>query len=272
MAKPAEVPRWCDTPTTLRTAPPEALKNVGAPVTAKWPAQYLNWLHGLTGDWLTWITSLVDFTDGIAVTGHVTATDHIDAANYMKPTSAQDARLTANATSGLSLKTAAGDILPVEAGAPIDYNSAMPRYFLESVGKWLNGALAVGAASVLVPWDGANPILNRLSLEANGKIMPGAAAYLGVYEVHVLFKWSNKTSAATRTIHVKLNGTDQSARADGNTYSALNGAQCQELSTLVRLTAGATDYIQVYAESTLAGDGLLAAEVCVCRKTGDISQ
>jgi hypothetical protein len=57
MAKPTSVPRWADTPTTLRTEPPEGQKDTGFAANSKLPAQYFNWLIGIAGDWLTWLNT-----------------------------------------------------------------------------------------------------------------------------------------------------------------------------------------------------------------------
>jgi hypothetical protein len=59
MTKPIAVPRLASSPTTLRTEPPESLKDSGFAVAAKLPAQYFNWLVGLTGDWLAHLDLVV---------------------------------------------------------------------------------------------------------------------------------------------------------------------------------------------------------------------
>ncbi|HEY6009210.1 MAG TPA: hypothetical protein VIU40_12870 [Geobacteraceae bacterium] len=56
MTIPASLPRWADNPTTLRTEPAEATKDTGFAVNTKLPAQFFNWLHGLTYDWIKWFS------------------------------------------------------------------------------------------------------------------------------------------------------------------------------------------------------------------------
>ena len=105
MAKPAELPRWCNNPTTLRTVPPEGLKDVGAPVKAKWPSQYLNWLHGLTSDWIAWLNGrLFD--------------------EYTLPTAGYDCRFYGT-NAHAEVKNSSGTLMPIQVADPTDDDEAM---------------------------------------------------------------------------------------------------------------------------------------------------
>ena len=123
MAKPTSVPRWANSPTTLRTEPSETTKDAGFAVLAKLPAQYFNWLLGLICDWLVWITSYVSFDAAVvSVTGSVKASDGVEASNYMNPSNANDTRIVAD-TVGLRVTDAFGVLRPV--ARKVDMASAM---------------------------------------------------------------------------------------------------------------------------------------------------
>ena len=138
MPKPTIIPHWADTPATLRTAIPAGVQNTGYSVLTKLPAQYFNWLLGLICDWWVWVTSLIDFTDGIAVTGHVTATTHVDAGTYVnagtyvKPTSANDIVLKTTA-SEMQVESVAGTAKPIHVGVGTDSDHAITSRWVHRV-------------------------------------------------------------------------------------------------------------------------------------------
>lgn len=85
MARPTTMPRWANSPTTLRTEPSETLKDSGHSPNERLPAQFYNWLVGFLCDW-------VNYFDGYIYEGSVSHpvrysgglnVDWTDASNYI---------------------------------------------------------------------------------------------------------------------------------------------------------------------------------------------
>lgn len=253
MSKPTTVPRWCNSPTTLRTEPAEGTKDVGFAVNAKLPAQYFNWLIGLICDWWTWVTSYVSFDTGtVGVTGSVTTTTYLQAGTYVKPTAANDVVLTSSATE-LRVATAAGAAIPAHVGVGTDSDHAVTSRWLERASAMMTTPLSVadGAEADFVfdteEYDSSTlwsagagsrmiaPVTGYYHVSIWGKLIKGAVT---LSEFYVALKHSADNRVLTEARH----GGDWGTTADGAHVAC--GID-------VYLEAGQYVYARVYQDSSV---------------------
>lgn len=286
MAHPTTVLRWADTPTTLRTEPSEPTKNTGFSVNGKLPAQFFNWISGVTGDWITWLAGVVDngvdftlkpdtsggrdigavlrpFGDGF-FGGNVYGTHHI-ATEYVKPTSSIDSQLTA-VSGTMSVTNGSGTLLAMRGTTPgsstsefatvdwVENTHVIPVAAAYGItGLTTQMPIAAGGPSATTPlnWNLATMEINKnVTFDAGGTWF--TVPRDGIYHVDVWAQWDALASATIRTLQVQAPLVTKNHFLSGLDFTWIIASQAFGFDFLV--TDHASQTIAVSA-ATLAGGG-----------------
>jgi hypothetical protein len=181
MSKPTALLHWADSPITLRTEPSEPTKNAGFSVLRKLPAQYFNWLFGVTGDIWTWL--------------NVRLFDAYTLASLGNP----DVRLYGDDIQGLQVKKASGAF----------HNVLCDELIADGTAECADPDLAFGPNTPMVPnlnWHGKNTCVAAVTTsqaKANGEYITwGFTAHdpSGILDISGSQKFTIPTGSATTAL------------------------------------------------------------------------
>lgn len=274
MAHPTTTLRWANSPTTLRTEPPEGTKDTGFAVNAKLPAQYFNWLSGIAGDWITWLYSIVhsgsdfsffpvagslyDLGNGAkrwvtTYTEFLNASKDVTAGTYVNPTSAHGTRVLSDAV-GLRVTDSVGTLRTVACASPISDNvdqainvSYLTKCLCNFIGfehDYGVSPFEITGVRTYMPFSSYTPTIAPQGIVANAFALECDEA--GLYHVSVALKWiTGPASAYARVIVVDVGGVEHLSFA----YNEVSGAvaRTQVYSLDVEVVNIATDVIRVAA-------------------------
>lgn len=235
MAKPTDVLHWADSPTTLREEPSEPTKSAGFSVLTKLPAQFFNYLIGVLADWITWISTRI-----------------FDA--YTLATVGEDCLLYGDATTGLTVRNAAGTTLPVICADPTNtpglVEAVTTNYLFKHIDAFIaywedygGSPLAIATANkTYLPFASYTPSIAAQQITPNSDTLE--FDNIGIYHVDVEVRWANGPAAPyARSIIIDVGGTEYTSFLM-NEVSA-STARTHHFSMDVEIANIATDVLKV---------------------------